>query len=415
MRYLAISIVVLGSAMLVCFISTTLPYGPISMYMVLTPMWLVLCKHIFYPKRGMRTYVPWLSGPLFFNALVIMAIWLYWTFVTASHEWTETTRIADAQISGCIPDLTTYSECHKEDSPGKGTTTRGLPISFTRNDVCFQIDPKNPKIPEWNDECPENCMKVYDNCSNMFIVWVGPFLVSLGLLFLSFFATFLKATGTIEQEALKFAKLWFFLLFAMWIASSLAGAGAGVSVTLAALTLSAFIASAILLASSFTHVERSERVKEVWNNLLEKYESHLNIAKGLLVVTTTPVFCVYLAVSFLVQFIRNINLPCSKDAKPNTESLRDVVGEGYVSVEARRLIREIKSWDLVDVYTYAVYWGIGFMTFAVLASKFTTLFLSWLIEETKEMSIPVVTGILIGVGSVSSKKTFIMFENDYEY
>merc|ERR1712038_50643 len=93
-------------------------------------------------------------------------------------------------------------------------------------------------------------------------------------------------------------------------------------------------------------------------------------------------------------------LPCTEHSKTATESLRDVVGEGFVTVEARRLIKEIKSWDLVDVFTYAIYWGVGFMTFAVIAAKFTTLFLSWLIEQTKDMSIPLVTGILIGVGVV---------------
>ncbi len=382
-RYFAISILILGCATLVCFISTTHPYGPISMYMVLTPMWLVLVKHIFYSKISMRTYVPWLSGPLFFNAIVTMGVWIYWTFYAEGNRWTEMTKLSDARISGCIADLETYPECAKEG-----------------NIACFEKDIDNPGFPDFNENCPHYCVNVYNHCSNMFIVWVGPFLVSLGLLFLSFFASFLKATGTIEQEAMKFAKLWFFLLFALWIASSLAGAGAGVSVTLAALTLSAFVASAILLASSFSSTERGERVYQVWMDLVEKYRKYLNIAKGLLVVTTAPVFVVYLALSFLNQSVRNINLPCSRKTKKKSESLRDVIGEGYVTIEARRLIREIKSWELVEVFTYSVYWGIGFMTFSVLAAKFTTLFLSWLIEKTSAMSIPVVTGILIGVGVI---------------
>lgn len=389
-RYLAISVFILGTAVLVCFISTTHPYGPISLYVVLTPMWLVVAKHLFYRNLTMRTYVPWLSGPLFFNAVVIMAGWIYWTFYSDAHEWTENTRLSDAQISGCVPNLQKYPECAPDEDQAQ----------TTRNAVCFVVDSNNPKPPVFGKECPEKCADVYDACSNMFIVWVGPFLVSLGLLFLSFFATFLKATGTIEQEALKFAKIWFFLLFAMWVSSSLAGAGAGVSTTLAALTLSAFVASAILLVSSFSHAERGERVTQVWMGLMESYAKYLNVAKGLLVVTTSPVFIVYLAVSFLNQSVRNINLPCSKKEATNTESLRNVVGHGFFTVEARRLIREVKSWDLVTVLTYANYWGIGFMTFSVLAAKFVTLFLSWLIAETKDMSIPVITGILLGVGVI---------------
>ena len=391
-RYTALSTIVLAIAVLVCFISTTFPYGPISLYIVLTPTWLVCAKHLFYRKTTMRTYIPWLSGPLFFNAISIMAIWIYWTFMDNSHEWTDLTRLADAQVSGCMPDLTQYPQC----GGGKDDGTR-----MARMGVCFQVDAADPQPVLFTATCPNICANVYDSCPNMFIVWVGPFLVSLGLLFLSFFATFMKATGTIEQEALKFAKMWFFLLFAMWVASALAGAGAGVSVTLAALTLSAFVASAIMIAASFSHTERGEKVLEVWMNLVESYRQYLNVAKGLLVVTTSPVFLVYLAVSFLNQSIRNINLPCSKkEENLDPRSLRNVMGKGLVTDEARRLIREVKTWDLVDVFTYAIYWGVGFMVFAVLAAKFTVLFLSWLIEQTQDMSIPVVTGILIGVGVI---------------
>ncbi len=327
--------------------------------------------------------MPWLSGPLFFNAVVIMALWVYWTFYSDANEWTENTRLADAQVSGCLPDLETYPECEGE-----------------HNSVCFKVDPKKPNPPEFGKDCPEICVDVYDQCSNMFIVWVGPFLVSLGLFFLSFFASFLRKTGTVEQEAIKFTKIWFFLIFAMWIAGSLAGAGAGVSTTLAALTLSAFIASAILIAFSLSHAEREERVTQLWMNLIEKYHDYLNIAKGLLVVTAAPVFAVYLAVSFLNQSVRNINLPCSRKARTSNESLKDVVGEGLVTEEARRFIKEVKSWDLVEVFTWSVGWGSLFMSFMVLAAKFTTLFLSWLIEQTKEMEVSMVTGILIGVGVI---------------
>lgn len=386
-RYFAISILILGCAAYVLFISSTFPYGPISMYMILSPMWLVLAKRVCYKDLPMRTYVPWLSGPLFFNAIVILGLWLYWTLSTDAHEWTDLTRLADAHVSGCQPDYETYPGCE-------------VPNGGFDDNLCFYIDPKNPQPPLFNESCPPICVRVFDKCANMFIVWSGPFLVSLGLFFLSFFATFLKATGTIEQEVIKFGKLWFFLLFVMWIAASLAGAGAGVSVTLAALTLSAFIASAILLASSFNHIERGERFNQVLSSLLEKYRAYLNIAKGLVVVTSSPIFIVYLALSFVNQTIRNFKCPCTRNVKTTTESLRDVMGAGHLTVEARRLIREIKSWDMVDVLTYANYWGMGFIVFAVLAPKFTTLFLSWIIEKALDMSIPVVTGILLGIGVV---------------
>ena len=389
-RYFAISVIAIGFSILICFIGASHPYGPISLHMILTPAWLVCCKHIFYRRLKMRVYIPWLSGPLFFTALVIMAIWIYWTFADDAHKWTENVRLVDAQVSGCVPDFIQYPECSVENDNSTIISER-VP--------CFQVDDVNSQTPFFNDTCPRKCADVYDSCFYMFIVWVGPFLVSLGLFFLSFFATFLRKGGTVEQEALKFVKVWFFLLFGLWVGSCLLGAGAGVSITLIVLTLSAFFASAIMMASGFSNIEREERVYELWMNLIDKYRQYLNVAKGLLVVTSSPLFLVYLALSFINQSIRNMNLPCSRNL--NSQSLVNVVrGDGIVTVEARRLIREIKSWDLVDVFTYAIYWGIGFMSFTVLGAKFTVLILSWLIEQTQDMSITIVTGVLVGVGLI---------------
>jgi hypothetical protein len=222
------------------------------------------------------------------------------------------------------------------------------------------------------------------------------------LLFLSFFSTFLRNGGSIEKEAMKFGKVWRFLLFVMWISASLAGAGSGVSTTLAALTLSSFVASAIFLAMSYTQVEAHEHVRAFGNKLLQDYSKYLDIAKGLLVVTCAPVAALYLAVSFLVQMIRNLKMPCSRTYKQDDESstIEQETPNKYISLEARKLIKQVKSWDLVTVFVYAVYWGVGFYTLTVIAAKFTTLFLSWLIEETKTMDLASVTGILFIVGVI---------------
>ncbi len=290
------------------------------------------------------------------------------------------------------PDFENYPSCRKNDS------------DMNSFDVCFTID-EDLIFMNFEEDCPKSaCMKVYDkSCAgSTFILWAGPFLVSLGLLFLSFFATFLKSgESTVEKEAIKFAEVWGFLLFAMWISASLAGAGAGLSTTLAALTLSSFVASTLFLASSYSQMERIEQVRNLWKKLLENYGTYLDIAKGLVVVTCTPVAILYLAVSFLVRGIRTMKFPCSRKTHlERSSSTRDTFISNYVTAEANKLIKEFMSWDLATVFTYAVYWGAGFITLSVIASKFTTLFLSWLISYTMDMNLIPVTGILIGVGLI---------------
>jgi|AntRauTorckE5430_2_1112549.scaffolds.fasta_scaffold00718_5 hypothetical protein len=390
MRLLAVAVVVLGLTLLVCFISATHPYGPISMYIVITPMWLVMIRHSFYRKKSMREYVPWLSGPLFLASLLILTSWITWTWWTPENRWVEVNRLADAEVSGCRPDYE-RTDCFVAKVDDNGNQ---------KLDVCFDILQVNGTnvYPEWTDSCKPRCTQVWDTCFNQFILWVGPFLVSLGLLFLCFFATFLRNGGTVEQEAVKFAKIWAFLLFTMWISASLAGAGAGLSTTLAALTLSSFVASAVFLVATMKAVEREEQVMHFWQKLLDNYGTYLDIAKGLLVATCLPISIVYLSISFLVQLIRGMNCQCSRKTDDEDES--SIVGASLFTAEARSMMKEFKSWNLATVYTYAIYWGAGFIAFTVLAAKFTILFLSWLIEATLEMDIPSVTGVLLLVGVV---------------
>ena len=188
------------------------------------------------------------------------------------------------------------------------------------------------------------------------------------------------------------------MIFTMWVSASLAGAGEGISTTLAALTLSSFVASSVFLALSYTRKEQEKRFEILWTRFMEKYGGMLDIAKGLLVVTCAPVAIVYFISSFLNQVIRRYN-PCSK-APGSSASTRHIDTGGFITLEARRLVKAISEWNTVPVCTYAVYWGIGFMSLAVLAPIFTTLFLSWLIEVTEPMDLAPVTGILIVVGLI---------------
>ena len=381
-RKLFVGLIVLGTAVLTLFISGDYPYGPISLFIVLVAIWLVMVGKVIYKDVNPKVYVSWLSGPLFFNAIVIFAAWLTWTFLDEKNEWSLVISLAEAEASGCEPNYDDYSDLDCTDGNGG---------------VCFTADVESNTL-TFADGCDEMCTEVYSGCYNTFIIWVGPFLVSVGLVFLSFFATFLRSESSPEKESTKFAQIWMFLLFGMWVGASLAGAGAGVSTTLAALTLASFIAVAIFLAISYEQVERREQLKNIGDQLVEKYGNHFDIFRGLLIVTCTPVFLVYFFISFVIQRIRSINFFAYSRPDDNTQSMRNIGGTGWFTVEARRLVREFQSWNRTKVLTYAVYWGLAFMVLSVIVSQFTLLFLSWLIEKTSEMPLPTVTGILIAIG-----------------
>lgn len=165
-------------------------------------------------------------------------------------------------------------------------------------------------------------------------------------------------------------------MFAMWVTAALAGIGSGVTSALVALTLASFTGSVVFLASTLSRHDQKEQVKELWGRVRDSYGSYLDAARGLAIVVTAPVALFYLAMSFLNQCVRRLGIFwCSKSIiyegdDPNEK--RD-----WLTERTRGQLEGFRLWDRTKVYTYAIYWGIGFMIMTVLVSQFTVLFLSW--------------------------------------
>ena len=365
----------LSIALLVLLTADSYAYGPICLFSFVTPMWLVLMKGLLYSKVRTRVYVSWLTLPLFFIGFATGIVWLVWTFLRDENEWNNVTQISGAEEVGCEPNFEVYPECEDVNNPGK---------------VCVNTEGKEFTF---SDGCQMQCIDVYDSCLNTFILWVGPLLVSLVLLFLSFFCTFLR-TKTDEKDIANFGKLWIFLLFTVWLTASLAGVGAGVSSALFALTLASFVGSTAFIVSSVSRATQKTTAETLIDNVSEKMGSNFDWVRGLMVVTCGPFAIIYFFLSFFNQLARKIGLPCCKRVKTPEEK------KDYITKMMRRQIDTFRSWNRSRVYFLAVLWGFAYMVLVVIVAKFTVLFLSWLIEETSSMSLAAVTGIMVGVGLI---------------
>jgi len=383
LRRVFVSTLVFAISVLGFVMSGQYPFFPGSLFIVYTTVWMTSIQKVLYKDVQPRTYVSWLSGPLFTVSVITFIAWLAWTFAKDENEWSEIMSLAESETSGCQPDFDKYPDCEGDDGG-----------------VCWTADTESNTL-VYGDDCEEKCTQVFESCYNTFLIWAGPFMCSLGLLFLSFFATFLRSNAkNPEHDTSKFARVWMFLLFAVWVGASLSGAGAGVSTTLGALTLASFIAAAVFLAISFNIQEREEQLEKIGAQLKEKYGNHFDIFRGLLIVTISPVFLIYFGISFVIQRIRRAPCVTYEYSKPpeNTQSIRHIDRAGWFTTEARRLIREFQSWNRTKVFVYGVYWGLAFMILYVVVAQFTLVFLSWLIEVTSAMPLAQVTGILVGIG-----------------
>lgn len=163
---------------------------------------------------------------------------------------------------------------------------------------------------------------------------------------------------------------------------------------LIAFSISLFIGSAIVMAALFwKNLKDTEKGLE--GAARAQLETYKGLIKGLLVLAALPLIFMYLAVSMINQGVRRVLVSCCK-CNYYTDEEREY--KGWYTKAVADQIENFKTWDHSSVLTYAVYWGFGYVFFNVLASKFTTLFLSWLIERTSTMDLLAVTAIVTGVG-----------------
>lgn len=179
LRFVFTSVMFTVFVIIVVLTSNTHPFGLISLFGLFNPMWLLLVKSLFYRGRDARTFVSWLSGPLLMISLLTAVSFIAWVCWDYDNEWNQVTRVQAAERTGCVANYDSYPNCVSDDGSG-GT--------------CFYVDDSNEQQElVFPDNCDANgCLNVYNDCANGFILWAGPVMMCLSMLFLSFFCTFLR-------------------------------------------------------------------------------------------------------------------------------------------------------------------------------------------------------------------------------
>lgn len=176
-------------------------------------------------------------------------------------------------------------------------------------------------------------------------------------------------------DMFNFGKLWIFVLFMLWASASLSGTAAGVTSSLISLTMANVVGSGIFLSAIFKKEEIDQNREAILAKMREKYGDNLDVARGLFVVTCSPIVAAYFLLSAINQLVRRVGInPCSQPTNAREDSTES---PGIVTVRAKKQITKMKSWDRVKVFTYAVYWGIAYMILQVLVANLTVVFLSW--------------------------------------
>ncbi len=208
--------------------------------------------------------------------------------------------------------------------------------------------------------------------------------------------TLLLSEGTNEAEIFNFGKIWIFVLCILWASASLAGTAAGVTSSLATLTLASLVGSAVFMTASFSKEHQKNSTKAVIDRMRQKYSDSMDYLRGAFIVTCLPFTVVYFFLSMVNQFFRKSGVnPISQPSKEG-----DSDHDSLLTVKGKKQMDRMLSWDRVRVITIAIYWGIFYMGMQVVVAQLTVVFLSWLIDATADFGLAAVTGILSGVGVV---------------
>lgn len=370
---------------LLCLTGTN-PQVPICIFTVAVPLFLVGLKHVLFRSVSTVAYLQKISGILVFVGSVVACIFLTWIILPMiysnlpfidptrmGNEWDSETRAFYAYRAGCKADYEDLSHCENYDT---------FEPCFFR----YQSEGAQPYV-HFSSICTNDCLDIYDECPTPFIIWVNPGLAALSLIIMGFIAKFINPNNVMNEKVTTVIKSSAVFLFLLWIFASLAGAGGGITESLITFAISMFIGTSIMAA---TVLWRETTDGDIIAKAMENNKNYLDIMKGFVLLAFSPLIPVYLILSALSQIVRK--------AKSCVTGV-PLEYKGCLTQKCAEQLDDFKTnWNHSTVLSYSVYWGAAYVFFNVLASKFTTVFLSWLIEFTSEMSILSVTGIVVLVG-----------------
>lgn len=176
------------------------------------------------------------------------------------------------------------------------------------------------------------------------------------------------------------------IFLTMWISAELSEAGPNLFTSMCTFVFSLVFAVIVLAIGTNTLNEESERA---WKDISSNYESVLEILKSLVLLFAPIPIIFYLTLSFVNQLFRKALACCSRsDTRPR----------GYFTKVTSNQLNQVGSWNWIKIIRDTIFWGTVYMSVAVAFTKFTTLFLSWVIDITKPLPLALVTFIMLMIG-----------------
>jgi hypothetical protein len=402
----------LGIIAIAFFNQTIYPIGPLCLFIILYPLYMLGIKEAFYSTVSVKRFFLAYAQPMNIGSVLGLISWMLWCVLgygwsleAQENLWGTTSKIRYSQELGCAANFDDFPYC-------RNTTLYKL---SGRSEPCFRIrdmDSSGKSIftggygsdttsyIEFDSGCDFYCVRLYDQCFDAFLVWSNAPLLALGMGLLSF--VFVLACKPYQRivsssedrndpqhsmdihDAVKLAtKMYIILVFVIATTANLAGAGKGLVRAFLDFTVSSMIAVAIVIFAVLSEENPTLSNKSPIHDLirespisnldsfLEQYQPYTDALRGLALLTLLPLILFYFLISFANECVRRSGL------FPFVEHYNDD-DDSFLTRRVQLQVEQFCSWkDTCRVYRYGLYWGILYMVMNVIIQKYLVASLIW--------------------------------------
>jgi len=356
LKNVLISVLVAGFSVAAVLAASKYPQLPVAVFLLLTPGYVFVVKKCLFYNVTIPNFLMSMHYSLSLCCFGLITYWVWW-FSRDGNFWDQKTKETySSQIHSCT--LPSYNS---------SMTAR------QKSEVSA----------------------LHDWCETGFLIWISPMIIAMGCFVFSMLCRFVANTmfnfGGQGIHLSVFLAMVFFCVLAMWVGASVAGGGMNITNLVNNFAFVGLILTCIILVSSLGLKSLKEKLRN-GGKVATNWTSN-GWFRAIIVLTSAPLFLLYCMLSFVNQLVRvNILQNCiAKDMSPEEKKM-------WFTARCTNQIESFKKWPWTSVAIKAIYVGIFFMFIQVGMGKATYLFLSWLTETLKPLSLPAVTGIFYAVG-----------------
>eukprot|EP01062_Namystynia_karyoxenos_P015955 TRINITY_DN15827_c0_g3_i1.p1 TRINITY_DN15827_c0_g3~~TRINITY_DN15827_c0_g3_i1.p1 ORF type:complete len:1147 (+),score=354.79 TRINITY_DN15827_c0_g3_i1:291-3731(+) len=381
------------------------PYTPLCVFAILLPVYFVAIKLTCFAQVQLIRFVQ----PMAIACAVVGVLCFLLSVAWAVHNhflWSQATKCEfAARLRECVNASTVVLGSRAEAMAAVNASSFGETCDLLRpaNEsdtagkagVCWKYGINGEACLVGCEEPPGRpCDPTVDHCLAAFLLWSSAFVLSAAVILfgivLYFIGRGLRPRMGSDPHSTSVVYIVATLLLGLWIAAQIGGSSMELANVLYALVGIGFGLLVAIITSSFGWEAFHQRIEDIPLMATLMRSGKSDWTRGLALLVGFPVLVLFFILSMLNQASRK----CRSVKMDEAEAQCKLTHRGMV------WWRKVNNWHKVSVLRKMVIWGFAFFVLQVGAGKVVVLFLSWLNEMLRDLSLAVVSIVIWVIGLV---------------